>query len=641
QFATSVPNPASPRVAYNLLDPTNPDTDGDGMCDGWEAHYGEGHVDPGTGEFQWVWKLDPTDPTDAEEDMDEDGIDTRWDLVRWLWVDPDGDGVFEPPYGASPHDPLYVGYNIHEYMLNTDPRMPDTDLDSYPEEGANAWDMDEYVIHRTDPVDADTDGDGMWDGWEIHYGLQPNNATDQFGDADIDALVNYLEFVHDTDPTINDTDGDGMMDGWEVEYALDPKNPADATTDLDGDLLDNLEEYGHYTNPRDPDTDRDLLTDYEEVQGNWYVTTDGKTTRYSTDPTSPDTDMDDLYDDEDGDGCYDPNEEVLDGIDNDGDSVVLQNNGIDDDRDGVVDDGRPGIPALGLPEGVDEEHDFNDYNEIFVYHTNATNPDTDGEGLDDWYEWFTDVHPDEPGIQRTSPVLSDTDSDRLTDREESEGDWMWIPGSLRRNTDPLNPDTDSDGLGDGDEILNDYDPSTKDHREICDPTNPDTDGDGMLDGYEFDYGDIDNDGLPTWWERENAGVFMMSEYRKDADMDGLVDTMNDWDADGLSNLVEYMYRLDPWDPAMGREVLNKRTSTPWPYLKRTPVYSDSDGDLIPDWWEVANSLDPLSPIDRWEDPDHDFLVNIDEYILDLDPFMADTDGDDKADLFDHEIMSNP
>ncbi|MCK5415574.1 MAG: hypothetical protein KAJ35_09350, partial [Thermoplasmata archaeon] len=143
QFATSVPNPASPRIAYNLLDPTNPDTDGDGMCDGWEAHYGEGHVDPGTGEFQWVWKLDPTDPTDAEEDMDGDGIDTRWDLVRWLWVDPDGDGVFEPPYNASPRDPTFVGYNIHEYMLNTDPRMPDTDLDSYPEEGANAWDMDE------------------------------------------------------------------------------------------------------------------------------------------------------------------------------------------------------------------------------------------------------------------------------------------------------------------------------------------------------------------------------------------------------------------------------------------------------------------------------------------------------------------
>jgi len=641
RFAVTVPSSTNPHLFYNLLDPTNPDTDGDGMTDGWEAHYGEGHVDPATGEFQWTWKLDPTDPVDAYEDMDGDGIETRWALVRWLWLDPDGDGVFEPPNGASPHDPVYVGTNLHEFILNTDPRMPDTDMDSYPVDGANAWDMDEHIIHGTHPADPDTDGDGMWDGWEIHYGLQPGNGSDQYGDADGDALINYLEFVHDTDPTSNDTDGDGMQDGWEVEYALDPKNPLDAVGDLDGDLLTNLEEYGYLTNPRDADTDRDAITDFEEVQGNWYVTADGRTTRYATDPTSADTDMDDRYDDEDGDGCYDPNEEVLDGIDNDLDAAVMQNNGIDDDGDGVVDDGRPGIPAVGLPEGVDEEVDMNDYNEIFVFRTNATNPDTDGDGLDDWWEWHTDLRPDEPGIQRTSPLLSDTDSDRLTDREEVDSGF-WIPGmNIIRRTDPLNPDTDSDGLGDGDEILNDYDISTKDHREICDPTNEDTDGDGMLDGYEFDFGDIDNDGLPTWWERENAGVYTMCEFRTDANLDGVLDIMNDWDGDGLTNLVEYMYRLDPWDPEQGRAALAQRTGTPWPYLKRTPVHSDTDGDLMPDWWEVTNGLDPDSPLDRWTDPDHDLLVNIDEYILDLDPFMADTDGDGQGDLHDHEIMSNP
>jgi hypothetical protein len=640
RFANTVPNPVNPELAYNLLDPTNPDTDGDGMCDGWEAHYGEGHVDTLTGEFQWTWKLDPTDPSDAYEDMDGDGVETRWDLVRWFWIDPDGDGVFEPRDDANPNDPVYIGHNIHEYIINTDPRMPDTDSDSYPVDGDNAWDMDEYVYHATDPVDHDSDADGMWDGWEIFYRLQPKNASDQFGDLDGDGLVNYMEFVHDTDPTEEDTDGDGMLDGWEVEYALDPKNPSDALGDLDDDMLTNLEEYGYRTNPRDADTDRDLLTDWEEVQSNWYVTADGRTTSYSTDPNNADTDQDDVYDDEDGDGSYDPNEEVLDGIDNDMDAAILQNNGIDDDRDGVVDDGRPGIPAVGLPEGVDEEVDMNDYNEIFIFRTNASNPDTDGDGLDDWVEWSTDIHPNEPGIQRTSPLLSDTDSDRLTDMEElNSGSGM--PSPLNRRTDPLNPDTDSDGLGDGDEILNDFDPSTKDHMEICDPTNPDTDGDGMLDGYEFDFGDIDNDGLPTWWERENAGVYMMCEFRKDANLDGVLDIMDDWDGDGLTNLMEYMYRLDPWDSEQGRDALADRTGTPWPYLKRTPVYSDTDGDMIPDWWEVVNDLWPDNPTDKWQDPDHDFLVNIDEYILDLDPFMADTDGDGMGDLFDHEIMGNP
>jgi len=638
RFATSVPNPADPLLSYNLLDPTNPDTDGDGMCDGWEAYYGDGYVDPATGDFTWIWRIDPTDPTDAMEDLDGDGVDVRWDLVRWLWVDMDGDGVYEPPGGAAPFDMTHVGVNLHEYILNTDPRMPDTDLDSYPDDGVNAWDMDEYIFYHTDPVDPDTDGDGMWDGWEIFYNLLPDNASDQYADPEADGLVNYLEFVHDTDPTMDDTDGDGMLDGWEVEYGLDPRSAADAATDVDDDMLTNLEEHGYGTNPRDPDTDRDMLTDYDEVQGIWFVTADGRTTSYSTDPTMADTDMDDQYDDEDGDGVYDPEEEVLDGIDNDGDSSVLQNNGIDDDRDGVVDDGRPGIPAVGLPEGVDEEHDLNDYNEVFVYRTNATNPDTDGEGLDDWYELNVDVHPDEEGMQRTSPVLSDTDSDRLSDKEEMDHTWL---GSRNWHTDPLNPDTDADGLSDGDEVLEDFDPTTEDVRETCDPTNPDTDGDGMLDGFEFDYGDIDGDGLPTWWERENAGVYERAEYRRDANLDGVQDLLDDWDGDGLTNLMEYRYRLDPWDPLSGRDTYRERTSTPWPYLRRSPVYSDGDGDLMPDWWEVLTGLDPASPVDRWDDPDHDMLCNLDEYILDTDPHMADTDGDGEGDLFDHEVMCNP
>ncbi|MFW3145388.1 MAG: DUF4129 domain-containing protein [Thermoplasmatota archaeon] len=43
------------------------------------------------------------------------------------------------------------------------------------------------------------------------------------------------------------------------------------------------------------------------------------------------------------------------GEDDDGDASRLQSNGIDDDGDGVIDDGAPGIPKIGNPEGVDEE----------------------------------------------------------------------------------------------------------------------------------------------------------------------------------------------------------------------------------------------------------------------------------------------
>ncbi|MBU0679780.1 MAG: hypothetical protein KJ626_16890 [Verrucomicrobia bacterium] len=49
-----------------------------------------------------------------------------------------------------------------------------------------------------------------------------------------------------------DRDGDGLLDDFEIAHGLDPYNSEDAEADLDGDDFTNLEEYQSGTNPSDP-----------------------------------------------------------------------------------------------------------------------------------------------------------------------------------------------------------------------------------------------------------------------------------------------------------------------------------------------------------------------------------------------------
>jgi hypothetical protein len=111
---------------------------------------------------------------------------------------------------------------------------------------------------------TDTDGDGMTDLFEQRYGLDPlvNDADE---DKDLDELTNLEEYenrtqpdnadsdgdgisdfeelyIHDSDPLDQDTDGDGIPDGWEIENGSDPRRD-DAEEDADGDGLSNEFEY--------------------------------------------------------------------------------------------------------------------------------------------------------------------------------------------------------------------------------------------------------------------------------------------------------------------------------------------------------------------------------------------------------------
>ncbi len=68
---------------------------------------------------------------------------------------------------------------------------------------------------------------------------------------------------------------------------------------------------------------------------------------------------------------------------------------------------------------------------------------------------------------------------------------------------------------------------------------------------------------------------------------------------------------------------------------------DTDGDGIPDTWEVANGLDMDNAKDAAEDPDGDNLSNLSEFEERLNPKLADTDGDGLKDGVELDNDTDP
>jgi hypothetical protein len=202
----------------------------------------------------------------------------------------------------------------------------------------------------------------------------------------------------------------------------------------------------------------------------------------------------------------------------------------------------------------------------------------------------------------TITVLADSDRDHIGDAWErrhfgdlesahgdgdNDRDGLSNRNEFQAASNPLNADSDGDGYGD----LFEFTHATK----INSAT--DTDSNDIPDGVETYYDmdpainvDTDADGLPDDYET----AF------------GLTDPAADADNDGLSNLQEYQ-------------------------LGTRPDYFDTDGDLLPDGWEVEYRLDLLTINSIDSDTDGDGLDLFDEYLNGTDPFTADSDGDGTLD----------
>jgi hypothetical protein len=272
-------------------DPSNPDTDNDGVLDGLEYY---------------IHKTSPIDP-----DTDDDGLSDGDELLVYftnpLNMDTDSDkmpDLWEVTFGLDPllddanldpdNDTLS---NYYEYVRSAGPYNPDLDNDGIPD-GVE-------VTIGTALNDPDTDDDGIPDGVEYQHGLNPK-SRDGWKDKDNDRISNYDEYILGTNISSPDTDNDGMWDGYERDNQLNPFID-DSSGDLDNDGLSNIQEVMYKTRASHIDTDLDGLTDYEEVA--IHITnptisdTDGdglpdglEISRFHTNPLIQDTDSDGIID---------------------------------------------------------------------------------------------------------------------------------------------------------------------------------------------------------------------------------------------------------------------------------------------------------------------------------------------------------
>ncbi len=236
-----------------------------------------------------MFDKDPATTTNPKEsDTDNDGLrDSEEDQNKNGATDEKESGAGTES-NDSDHDGISDGDEIH---LGLDPANPDTD-------GDGLKDGEELQRWRSDPKNCDSDGDSLGDGLEagvIHpeaaipecRGLQPaktnfrdikqldplddDSDKDGLKDGEEDANHNgWLDF-NETDPTVADTDGDGVEDG--LEKMLD--RDGDGFVDFELQHLKNGEKCSPPTdktdvdcdgviNGRDEDSDEDGCLDSEE-----------------------------------------------------------------------------------------------------------------------------------------------------------------------------------------------------------------------------------------------------------------------------------------------------------------------------------------------------------------------------------------
>lgn len=177
------------------------------------------------------------------------GSNTRtwYDGVGYSLVVPDGDDT-DGDGLPDDYEQTIIDADDGDDVRDLADVMGTGDAPAVTDFDADGSDDAEEYFRGTDPLDGDSDNDGLLDGVETDTGVfvsADDTGTDPLDDdSDNDGLLDGVEtgtgtFVDaentGTDPLNSDTDGDGLSDGFEVDSGTDPidgDDPPDPLADV-------------------------------------------------------------------------------------------------------------------------------------------------------------------------------------------------------------------------------------------------------------------------------------------------------------------------------------------------------------------------------------------------------------------------
>ncbi|MDD2942445.1 MAG: hypothetical protein PHC51_05690 [bacterium] len=552
--------------------------------------------------------------------------------TRVLTLDSDGDGILNSVETVGMTCPDSDGDGVANH-LDTD--SDDNGISDTIEYAAgNDHDGDGIDDYR----DTDDDNDGISDWLEL-----VDEGNDALGDQDGDGVPNWQDLDSDNDGILDseegnsDSDGDGVPDYLDLDsdkdgisdiveaggVDVDGDGRGDLPVDSDGDgLLDifDSDSFGVALSPFDSDGDGnddylDIDADNDGLVDNIESQSEGGYVAPSGNDTDGDG-LDDAYDIDNGGAALVP-------VNTDGADAVDYLDA-DSDNDGISD----------IVEGSDANGDG-----IADYVLSGV--DTDGDGLDNVFDNYNLLSPPGTGSNITGSRSSLPDLDR----------------DNRRNF----RDIDDDGDG----MLTSFESSVSSDSDIHpDYLDIDSDNDGLVDnieaqttpGYRAPSGlDTDNDGLDNEYDTDNGGTALapvntdgagaVDYLDLDSDEDGIVDSIEAWDAngdgiadsvragidsdgDGLDDNYDTWNRLVP--PGSGYNSTGANAPEP-----------DSDNDGEKNWRDIDDDGDNIPTVAETDiDTDDDGIPNyVDtdsdgDGVTDLEEGTTDTDGDGIVDYLD-------